>query len=90
MHHAQVAQQRNWAVFHGADDQIIAFGHGTRPLAALSSLTCCLCAISAIVTMADSGDGSLRSMDELGSISSGDVRTMLDTLSRKYSLRCGV
>jgi uncharacterized cofD-like protein len=63
--------------------RIVTIGGGTGPFALLSSLKRYPCAITAIVTMADSGGSSRRLMDEFGQLPFGDLRQALVALSRK-------
>jgi uncharacterized cofD-like protein len=63
--------------------RIVTIGGGTGPFALLSSLKHYPCAITAIVTMADSGGSSRRLMDEFGQLPLGDLRQALVALSRK-------
>jgi uncharacterized cofD-like protein len=65
------------------DKRIVTIGGGTGPFALLSSLKRYPCAITAIVTMADSGGSSRRLMDEFGQLPLGDLRQALVALSRK-------
>ncbi|HEY7849141.1 MAG TPA: 2-phospho-L-lactate transferase CofD family protein, partial [Ktedonobacterales bacterium] len=62
---------------------IVTIGGGTGPFALLSTLKKHDCAITAIVTMADSGGSSRRLMDEYGTLPVGDLRQALVALSRK-------
>lgn len=66
-----------------AGKRIVTIGGGTGPFALLSSLKRHPCAITAIVTMADSGGSSRRLMDEFGQLPLGDLRQALVALSRK-------
>src|SRR5436309_1333635 len=66
--------------------RVVTIGGGTGPFAVLSSLKRYPCAISAIVTMADSGGSSRRLMDEFGQLPLGDLRQALVALSRKGAL----
>lgn len=87
MHDDQyVAERGNQEIFYGTDKRIVTLGGGTGPFAFLSSLKRYQCAITAIVTMADSGGSSRRLMDEFGQLPFGDLRQALVALSRKGSL----
>jgi uncharacterized cofD-like protein len=68
------------------DKRIVTIGGGTGPFALLSHLKHYPCAITAIVSMADSGGSSRRLMDEFGQLPLGDLRQALVALSRKGSL----
>ena len=61
---------------------VVTIGGGTGPFGVLSSLKHYPCAITAIVTMADSGGSSRRLMDEFGQLPFGDLRQALIALSR--------
>jgi uncharacterized cofD-like protein len=65
-----------------ADKRVVTIGGGTGPFAVLSSLKHMRCAITAIVSMADSGGSSRRLMDEFGQLPFGDLRQALVALSR--------
>jgi uncharacterized cofD-like protein len=65
-----------------ADKRVVTIGGGTGPFAVLSSLKHMHCAITAIVSMADSGGSSRRLMDEFGQLPFGDLRQALVALSR--------
>lgn len=65
-----------------ADKRIVTIGGGTGPFAVLSNLKHARCAITAIVSMADSGGSSRRLMDEFGQLPFGDLRQALVALSR--------
>src|SRR5215469_8832077 len=69
-----------------ADKRVVTIGGGTGPFAVLSSLKHMHCAITAIVSMADSGGSSRRLMDEFGQLPFGDLRQALVALSRKGRL----
>ncbi|MGO8947908.1 MAG: gluconeogenesis factor YvcK family protein [Ktedonobacterales bacterium] len=62
---------------------VVTIGGGTGPFGVLSNLKHYPCAITAIVTMADSGGSSRRLMDEFGQLPFGDLRQALVALSRK-------
>ena len=62
---------------------VVTIGGGTGPFGLLSNLKHYPCAITAIVTMADSGGSSRRLMDEFGQLPFGDLRQALVALSRK-------
>jgi uncharacterized cofD-like protein len=62
--------------------QVVTIGGGTGPFAVLSSLKHTNCAITAIVSMADSGGSSRRLMDEFGQLPFGDLRQALVALAR--------
>ncbi len=64
------------------EKRIVTIGGGTGPFAILSSLKHTRCAITAIVSMADSGGSSRRLMDEFGQLPFGDLRQALVALSR--------
>src|SRR5262249_43076433 len=66
--------------------QVVTIGGGTGPFAVLSSLKRFQCAITAIVTMSDSGGSSRRLMDEFGQLPFGDLRQALVALSRNGAL----
>ncbi|WIG61019.1 MAG: YvcK family protein [Ktedonobacterales bacterium] len=68
------------------EQRIVTIGGGTGPFALLSYLKHHDCAITAIVTMADSGGSSRRLMDEFGQLPLGDLRQALVALSRKDTL----
>lgn len=76
------ATERHWWL----GKRIVTIGGGTGPFALLSSLKRYPCAITAIVTMADSGGSSRRLMDEFGQLPFGDLRQALVALSRKGAL----
>lgn len=65
------------------EKRVVTIGGGTGPFAVLSSLKRYPCAITAIVTMFDSGGSSRRLMDEFGTLPYGDLRQALVALSRK-------
>jgi uncharacterized cofD-like protein len=65
---------------------VVTVGGGTGPFAVLSSLKRYQCAITAIVTMSDSGGSSRRLMDEFGQLPFGDLRQALVALSRNGAL----
>ncbi len=65
-----------------ADKRVVTIGGGTGPFAILSSLKHFHCAITAIVSMADSGGSSRRLMDEFGQLPFGDLRQALVALAR--------
>lgn len=65
-----------------ADKRVVTIGGGTGPFAVLSNLKHVRCAITAIVSMADSGGSSRRLMDEFGQLPFGDLRQALVALSR--------
>jgi len=62
--------------------RVVTIGGGTGPFAVLSNLKRYAFAITAIVTMADSGGSSRRLMDEFGQLPLGDLRQALVALSR--------
>jgi uncharacterized cofD-like protein len=66
--------------------RVVTIGGGTGPYAVLSSLKRYPCAITAVVSMADSGGSSRRLMDEFGQLPLGDLRQALVALSRKGAL----
>ena len=66
--------------------RVVTIGGGTGPFAVLSALKHYPCAITAIVTMSDSGGSSRRLMDEFGQLPLGDLRQALVALSRKGAL----
>ncbi|HEV8192718.1 MAG TPA: gluconeogenesis factor YvcK family protein [Ktedonobacterales bacterium] len=66
--------------------RVVTIGGGTGPFAVLSSLKQYPCAITAIVTMSDSGGSSRRLMDEFGQLPFGDLRQALVALSRRENL----
>jgi uncharacterized cofD-like protein len=66
--------------------RVVTIGGGTGPYAVLSSLKRYPCAITAVVSMADSGGSSRRLMDEFGQLPLGDLRQALVALSRKGPL----
>lgn len=66
--------------------RVVTIGGGTGPFALLSQLKHHPCAITAIVSMADSGGSSRRLMDEFGQLPLGDLRQALVALSRKGRL----
>lgn len=66
--------------------RVVTIGGGTGPFAVLSSLKRYPCAITAIVTMSDSGGSSRRLMDEFGQLPFGDLRQALVALSRNGAL----
>ena len=68
------------------DKRVVTIGGGTGPYAVLSSLKRYPCAITAVVSMADSGGSSRRLMDEFGQLPLGDLRQALVALSRKGAL----
>ncbi len=69
-----------------ASQRVVTIGGGTGPFAVLSELKRYPCAITAIVTMSDSGGSSRRLMDEFGQLPFGDLRQALVALSRKGRL----
>ncbi len=69
-----------------AGRRVVTIGGGTGPYAVLSSLKRYPCAITAVVSMADSGGSSRRLMDEFGQLPLGDLRQALVALSRKGAL----
>ncbi|HET8908899.1 MAG TPA: gluconeogenesis factor YvcK family protein [Ktedonobacterales bacterium] len=71
---------------HLYNKQVVTIGGGTGPFAVLSSLKRYQCAITAIVTMSDSGGSSRRLMDEFGQLPFGDLRQALVALSRNGAL----
>ncbi|HEY7783065.1 MAG TPA: gluconeogenesis factor YvcK family protein [Ktedonobacterales bacterium] len=71
------------ALLQVLDKRVVTIGGGTGPFALLSTLKRYPCAITAIVTMADSGGSSRRLMDEFGQLPFGDLRQALVALSRK-------
>jgi uncharacterized cofD-like protein len=80
----QTGQQRT--SFHHrqlSNKHVVTIGGGTGPFGVLSNLKHYPCAITAIVTMADSGGSSRRLMDEFGQLPFGDLRQALVALSRK-------
>ncbi len=66
--------------------RVVTIGGGTGPYAVLSSLKRYPCAITAVVSMADSGGSSRRLMDEFGQLPLGDLRQALVALSSKGAL----
>ncbi|HKS69437.1 MAG TPA: uridine diphosphate-N-acetylglucosamine-binding protein YvcK [Ktedonobacterales bacterium] len=68
------------------DKRVVTIGGGTGPFALLSQLKHHPCAVTAIVSMADSGGSSRRLMDEFGQLPLGDLRQALVALSRKGRL----
>ena len=66
--------------------RVVTIGGGTGPFALLSQLKHHPCAVTAIVSMADSGGSSRRLMDEFGQLPLGDLRQALVALSRKGRL----
>ena len=68
------------------DKRVVTIGGGTGPFALLSHLKHYPCAVTAIVSMADSGGSSRRLMDEFGQLPLGDLRQALVALSRKGRL----
>ena len=69
-----------------ADKRVVTIGGGTGPFALLSTLKHYPCAITAIVTMADSGGSSRRLMDEFGQLPFGDLRQALVALAQRGAL----
>lgn len=69
-----------------ADKRVVTLGGGTGPYAILSQLKHTGCAITAVVSMADSGGSSRRLMDEFGQLPLGDLRQALVALSRNNVL----
>lgn len=69
-----------------ASQRVVTIGGGTGPFALLSELKRYPCAITAIVTMSDSGGSSRRLTDEFGQLPFGDLRQALVALSRKGRL----
>ena len=86
MHHRQADESSRSVSFHVADKRVVTIGGGTGPFALLSHLKDYPCAITAVVTMADSGGSSRRLMDEFGQLPFGDLRQALVALSRKGAL----
>jgi len=83
---ARDIQDQDWQLFQHrqvANKHVVTIGGGTGPFGMLSSLKRYPCAITAIVTMADSGGSSRRLMDEFGQLPFGDLRQALVALSRK-------
>jgi uncharacterized cofD-like protein len=75
--------ETNATLLSVANKRVVTLGGGTGPFALLSHLKHYPCAITAIVTMADSGGSSRRLMDEFGELPLGDLRQALVALSRK-------
>jgi uncharacterized cofD-like protein len=65
-----------------AGKRVVTLGGGTGPFAVLSNLKKYPFAITAVVSMADSGGSSRRLMDEFGQLPFGDLRQALVALSR--------
>ena len=65
-----------------AGKRVVTLGGGTGPFAVLSNLKKYSFAITAVVSMADSGGSSRRLMDEFGQLPLGDLRQALVALSR--------
>ena len=78
--------QTNTTLLSVANKRVVTLGGGTGPFALLSHMKHYPCAITAIVTMADSGGSSRRLMDEFGELPLGDLRQALVALSRKGTL----
>jgi uncharacterized cofD-like protein len=79
-------EQRSHALMNLRDKHVVTIGGGTGPFALLSTLKRHECAITAVVTMSDSGGSSRRLMDEFGMLPVGDLRQALVALSRKGPL----
>ncbi|MFI5272433.1 MAG: uridine diphosphate-N-acetylglucosamine-binding protein YvcK [Ktedonobacterales bacterium] len=79
-------EQNGRALARLRDKRVVTIGGGTGPFALLSHLKHYPCAITAIVSMADSGGSSRRLMDEFGQLPLGDLRQALVALSRKGTL----
>jgi uncharacterized cofD-like protein len=75
--------QRTFQYRQLTNKHVVTIGGGTGPFGLLSNLKHYPCAITAIVTMADSGGSSRRLMDEFGQLPFGDLRQALVALSRK-------
>src|SRR5215469_3193337 len=69
-----------------AGKRVVTLGGGTGPFHVLSNLKKYPFAITAVVSMADSGGSSRRLMDEFGQLPLGDLRQALVALSRHGSL----
>ncbi len=69
-----------------AGKRVVTLGGGTGPFHVLSNLKKYPFAITAVVSMADSGGSSRRLMDEFGQLPLGDLRQALVALSRHGGL----
>jgi uncharacterized cofD-like protein len=78
--------ETNTTLLSVANKRVVTLGGGTGPFALLSHMKHYPCAITAVVTMADSGGSSRRLMDEFGELPLGDLRQALVALSRKGTL----
>ncbi len=65
-----------------AGKRVVTLGGGTGPFAILSNLKKYSFAVTAVVSMADSGGSSRRLMDEFGQLPFGDLRQALVALAR--------
>jgi uncharacterized cofD-like protein len=65
-----------------AGKRVVTLGGGTGPFAVLSNLKKYSFAVTAVVSMADSGGSSRRLMDEFGQLPFGDLRQALVALAR--------